>query len=186
MTALIERGIYVLRKKGNRSFQVFQGSSLSAVKDEAPSLFVKISTWTGRVELRDEPSQDVIATSKRKSWSSKYDVQIAQTQPDNHTVTLQRAGIFTTKRFFALPSGMKCVVKRGSSTGQYVVFDLQSNDILATFEKSVSFRKAGVLRLHAPGHSQQDLTSLFMAIATMLKIAQDRQRSAASASNGSV
>ena len=76
MTPLSEQGIYAFHKKGNRSFQVFQGSSLSAVKNEAPSLFVKISTWTGQIELRDEPSQDVIATSKRKSWSSKYDVQI--------------------------------------------------------------------------------------------------------------
>ena len=159
--------------------QVFPGSSLSAVKHLGHQLSIKISTWTGHIEMRDEKSQAVISQAMRKTWSSKYDVVI-----DTRAFVIERDSIWSNKRYFTLPSGMRCVAKRWSMTGQYVVMELQRNTILATFENSISFRKVGVIRLFAPGHPQEDLTALFMSLIVMLKIAQDQQSASAGAAAG--
>ncbi|TIA87639.1 hypothetical protein E3P99_03047 [Wallemia hederae] len=175
MSPIAEQGIYSLQRKG-RYMQVFPGSSLSAVKHLGHQLSIKISTWTGHIEMRDEKSQAVISQAMRKTWSSKYDVVI-----DTRAFVIERGSIWSSKRYFTLPSGMRCVAQRWSMTGQYVVMELQRNTILATFENSVSFRKVGVVRLFAPGHSKEDLIALFMSLIVMLKIAQDQQNSSAGA-----
>lgn len=96
-----------------------------------------------------------------------------------------RGSLWSSKRFFTLPSGLKCVAKKRSMTSSFVVTELQSNTTLATYENtSFSYRKAGVLRLYALGHSQDDLIGLFMAIVVMIRIEQDRRSGAAAGAAG--
>ncbi|TIA96858.1 hypothetical protein E3P96_03519 [Wallemia ichthyophaga] len=179
---LEEQGIYAFRNKGSSSFQIFPGSSLTAAMDSPPIFFVKMSIWSSKIVLRTEPQQQVIATSmtKKLSWTN-YDIFIGERAiaVDSHSFW---SVMWSSKRFFTLPSGLKCVAKRRSKTTMsFVVTELINNTIIATYEPtSYSYRKAGALRLFAVGHDQLDLTAIFMAIVIMIRIDKDTQAGIAS------
>ncbi|EOQ98840.1 hypothetical protein J056_002793 [Wallemia ichthyophaga EXF-994] len=179
---LEEQGIYAFRNKGSSSFQIFPGSSLTAAMDSPPIFFVKMSIWSSKIVLRTEPQQQVIATSmtKKLSWTN-YDIFIGERAiaVDSHSFW---SAMWSSKRFFTLPSGLKCVAKRRSKTMMsFVVTELLNNTIIATYEPtSYSYRKAGALRLFAVGHDQLDLTAIFMAIVIMIRIDKDTQAGIAS------
>ncbi|TIB09625.1 hypothetical protein E3P89_03140 [Wallemia ichthyophaga] len=135
-----------------------------------------------KIVLRTEPQQQVIATSmtKKLSWTN-YDIFIGERAiaVDSHSFW---SAMWSSKRFFTLPSGLKCVAKRRSKTMMsFVVTELLNNTIIATYEPtSYSYRKAGALRLFAVGHDQLDLTAIFMAIVIMIRIDKDTQAGIAS------
>ncbi|TIA85708.1 hypothetical protein E3P99_03911 [Wallemia hederae] len=151
--SLEEQGTYVFRTKGNKSSEIFQGTSLTAGKERGPKFFLDVSTFTSSVMLLAMPSGAVLATGEKAGMTyNRCDIRVG-----NHAVLLQRNNLGSTQRHFTLPCGLK--------------LEVEANTVLASFHPtSFSYRKRGVMRLLAPGYSQADLLALLMVIAMHLKI----------------
>ncbi|TIC18865.1 hypothetical protein E3Q08_02223 [Wallemia mellicola] len=164
------QGLYTLTfKTSTASYEIYQGASLRAAKsrNDSPTFYVDISPRMTSMAVYKSYSMKQLAFAR---YRASFEITI-----HGKTSNLSSYNHWSKDRLFILSDGTCCETRWINNV--LTISDIESGDALATFEKSHSgIRKQGVLRMSAPGYTDDDLAMIFMTIVVLVRVDRKEHR----------